>query len=170
MSFFTFYVTVFLKTVPFSVLIDFIEYSKGIIKDSICERYNILDARDRYDYKLLIESLNWARVIRNSCAHNERVYMVKQMGKIIERYHKNLLPNIYIKEKNKKLIDLIVYMKYYLCTSEYSRLLTDLKKLLNNLKKKIPDNSFDYVRAQLGIENLEHLVLLDKFDIKEIYY
>jgi len=67
---------IMVKVISFSNLIDFIDLNKPIIKDNLCEMYSIKTDR-RNDYKLLIGSLQWFRVIRNSCAHNERVFEIK---------------------------------------------------------------------------------------------
>ncbi|OON98260.1 MAG: hypothetical protein ATN36_01125 [Epulopiscium sp. Nele67-Bin005] len=161
---------VFLKILTFSNLIDFIEFSNSIVKDAICHRYQMIDNRERYDYKLLKGSLHWARVIRNISAHNERVYTVKQSGKIIETYHKTLLPDSYKKDNCKKLIDLIIYMKYYLSKQDYYNLINKFGELLTNLSDTIPSKSFDYVRAQTGLKNLAHLEILTTSGTKEIFY
>ena len=64
--------------------------------------------------------------MRNSCAHNERVYCIKQIpdkndknsGRILERYFKSLRPS-YLKDKDKKIMDLLVYFKYYLTDRDF---------------------------------------------------
>ena len=83
------------------------------------------------------------RKVRNSCAHNERVYCLTRKsdrrsssGRIIERYLRMLNPG-YIRDREQKLFDLFVYFKYYLPKNEYRQFISELKEMLNKLQSKI---------------------------------
>ena len=81
------------KVVNFSTFIDILNCSKKDVSHSICNLYDLYDDRGFSNVKLLIGSLHWMRKIRNSCAHNERVYCLsrtseqrRRSGRIIEKY------------------------------------------------------------------------------------
>ena len=83
------------------------------------------------------------RKIRNACAHNERIYCIARShsphghsGRILEQYFAALGTG-YSKKLDQRLVDLIVYFKYYLPRSEYKRFIYDLKGMLLELQAKI---------------------------------
>lgn len=108
------------------------------------------------------------------CAHNERVYCLTRRqdrrshsGRILENYFR-LLSNGYARNLDQKLFDLIIYFKYYLPKKEYRQFVLELKSMLEDLQVKIHPHAFEYVRAQMGIRNLEDLntlIALPKDDI-----
>ncbi len=151
---------VLIKVINFSTFITFIELSKSEVKNSICELYNMKDKRDCYNYKLLIGSLHWLRKIRNKCAHNERVYQTIAKGRIKNETYINNMPRAYIRENKKNILDLLIYLKYYLNEIEYNNLIKKIKVKLLELKPKIHINAFEKVRASLGIKDMDHLEIL----------
>ena len=164
------------KVVNFSTFIDLVRYSKTDVSHSLCYLYGILDENDQPNVKLLIGSLHWMRKIRNSCAHNERVYCLsrsqtnhrRNTGRIIEQYFRQLSPG-YARNLDQKLMDLFVYFKYYLPQTEYKRFILELKTMLINLQAKIHPHAFEYVRGQMGIKHLadlDTLISLPKNDIE----
>lgn len=151
------------KVVNFSTFIDIIKCSKTDISHSLCELYGLEDENGLPNVKLLIGSLHWMRRIRNSCAHNERVYCLTRRqerrgnsGRIVEKYFRLLSPG-YVRNLEQKLFDLFIYFKYYLPRSEYKQFISELKNMLSNLQSKIHPHAFEYVRAQMGIRNLDDL-------------
>ena len=158
---------IMIKVVNFSTFIDILNNSKTKVKHSICRLYDMTDASGHYNVKLLIGSLHWLRKVRNSCAHNERIYCIKQSqnrrassGRILEKYFKTLRP-AYSRESDKRIMDLLVYMKYYLPDNEYINMISELQRMLDTLKNSITPNAFDNIRGQMGIKNL-----LDLEDLK----
>ena len=165
------------KQIPTWIMIkvDIIQYSKTDVSHSLCHLYGLEDEQGRANVKLLIGSLHWMRKIRNACAHNERVYCLsrkntpnKNSGRILERYFSSLCPG-YSRKLDQRIIDLIVYFKYYLPANEYKTFMSELKNMLNNLESKIHPHAFEYIRAQIGILNLsdlDSLIRLPKDDIE----
>ena len=148
------------KVINFSTFIDLVEYSKTRVKDSLCVLYDIKDKRGHNNYKLLVGSLHWMRKVRNACAHNERLYSISRTnGRILDSYF-SLLPSSYSSTLQQKIIDLLVYLKYYLCTEDYIKLITELKQMLLELQSHIFYNAFENVRASMGIKDISHLDLL----------
>lgn len=154
---------IMIKVVNFSTFIDVLRNSKMDVTHAICRLYDMKDATGHYDVKLLIGSLHWLRKVRNSCAHNERIYCIKQSpdrngnsGRIQERYFRSLRP-AYSRESEKKIMDLLVYFKYYLPDKEYKELISKVQDMLNELKNSITPNAFDNIRGQMGIKNLNDL-------------
>lgn len=166
---------IMIKVINFSTFINIIQYSKKEVSHSLCQLYNLEDETGLPNVKLLIGSLHWMRRIRNSCAHNERVYCITgksekgaRTGRIIEKYFSLLSPG-YRRNKEQKIFDLIVYFKYYLPISEYKYFIQELKIMLVDLQSKIHPHAFEYVRGQIGIRNLsdlDTLLILPKDDIE----
>lgn len=154
---------IMIKAINFSTFISIIKYSKADVSHSLCYLYSMVDSEGRPDVKLLIGSLHWMRIIRNSCAHNERVYCLSretdqhgQGGRIKESYLKALRPS-YARDQAQKVIDLIIYLKYYLPASEFKVLIKDLKEAFRRLQASIHPSAFDYIRGQTGLKDLEDL-------------
>lgn len=164
------------KVVNFSTFIDLVRYSKTDVSHSLCHLYGMEDENNYPNVKLLIGGLHWMRKIRNSCAHNERVYCLTRRqerrsntGRIIEKYFQ-MLPSGYTRNLEQKLFDLIVYFKYFLPRNEYKQFITELKNMLLNLQSKIHPHAFTYVRSQMGIRDLDDLDTLLDFPKDEIEY
>lgn len=146
-----------LKIISFSNAIKFIDISPNEVKDNLCMLYEIQTNENKNNYKLLIGSLQWFRIIRNSCAHNERVYDITQGNAIKDEYF-NLMSKSYNSSKrDKKLIDAIVYLKYFLNHKQFKKFIEEFKKLIFDLEKKLKKDAFNKVRAQMGIKDLSHL-------------
>lgn len=164
------------KVVNFSTFIEVLENSKADVRHSVCKLYGMEDPNGKPNVKLLIGSLHWMRTIRNSCAHNERVYCIVRdnnngkagNGRILEGYFRSLR-NAYKNDLKQQLIDLFVYLKYYLPASEFQSVISEFKSMLFDLKANISPTAFDYIRAHMGIKDitdLDALVSLPKDDIE----
>ena len=85
---------IMIKVVNFSTFIDVLHNSKTNVTHAICKLYSMYDDNNLPNVKLLIGSLHWLRRVRNSCAHNERVYCIHQTqarnnsasGRILDPY------------------------------------------------------------------------------------
>mgnify|MGYP003006642912 FL=1 len=164
------------KVVNFSTFIDIIQVSKMDVSHSLCELYDLIDSNGYPNVKLLIGSLHWMRKIRNSCAHNERIYCLTRKsdsrgrsGRILEKYFRMLKPS-YSRNLDQKIFDLIVYFKYFLPRNEYKQFITELKNMLLDLSSKIHPHAFEYVRGQMRIKDLQDLDALVNFPKDDIEY
>lgn len=164
------------KLVNFSTFIDIVKYSKTDVSHALCNLYTMEDSKGYPNVKLLIGSLHWMRKIRNSCAHNERVYCITRQrdqrinsGRIIEKYLPMLGPH-YTKSLEQKIFDLVVYFKYYLPNTEYKQFINELKSMLIYLQSQIHPHAFDHIRAQMGIRDLNDLDALLSLPKNEIDY
>lgn len=157
------------KVVNFSTFINVLQNSKKPVCHSICKLYDITDDKGYPNVKLLIGSLNWMRIIRNSCAHNERVYCISQSGRIKERFFPQLNKS-YSSDPDKSIMDLIVYLKYYLPDSEFNSMTSELTSMLKALQNRIPANAFDNIRGKMGIKDLNDLNSLANIAKKKIDY
>lgn len=167
---------IMIKVVNFSTFINVVQYGKTDVSHSLCSLYELIDTNGHLNVKLLIGSLHWMRKIRNSCAHNERVYCLTRRqskhgnsGRIIENYFQ-MLGHRYTRRHDQNLFDLFVYFKYYLPKKEYKQFISELKTLLNSLSSKIHPHAFAYVRGQMGIRDLSDLDLLLSFPKNDIEY
>lgn len=164
------------KVVNFSTFIDIIRVSKIDVSHSLCKLYDLTDDSGLPNVKLLIGSLHWMRKVRNSCAHNERIYCLTRKqdsrghtGRILEKYFRMLKPG-YTRNLDQKIFDLIVYFKYFLPKSEYKQFICELRGMLLDLESKIHPHAFEYIRGQMGIKNLQDLEELLFFPKDEIEY
>lgn len=168
---------IMIKVVNFSTFINVLQNSKTSVTHSICELYGMFDKKGLPNVKLLIGSLHWLRTVRNSCAHNERIYCIHQSanprrtnsGRINENYI-FLLPRSYSKDTDKRIFDLLVYFKCYLPNKEYQEMMSTLQDMLNRLQCSISKNAFEYVRGQMGIKKLADLDSLKKLKKDPIEY
>lgn len=167
---------IMIKVVNFSTFIDILRCSKVDVSHSLCDLYGLIDETDHANVKLLIGSLHWMRKIRNSCAHNERVYCLTRIqerrghsGRIIEKYFR-MLSRGYTRDLEQRIFDLIVYFKYFLPKSEYKQFILELKSMLLDLQSKIHSHAFEYVRGQMGIKDLSDLDTLLYLPKDEIEY
>lgn len=161
---------ILIKLISFSFFIDFIDLSKNEVKDALCKLYSIYDENGNYGYSILRSGLQLMRLIRNKCAHNERLYTYAA-GKRIKQPFKDLtrLPDNYLFNEKQNITDLLVYLKYFLKHEDFETLINTVKNMLFLLQHKIPYSAFEYIRGQMGIKNIEHLDLLLK-DKKVIEY
>ena len=168
---------IMIKVVNFSTFINVLQNSKTDVTHSICNLYSMFDKKGHPNVKLLIGSLHWLRKVRNSCAHNERIYCIHQSkqpnrnnsGRIIENYI-SMLTRSYSRDTDKRIFDLLVYFKYYLPNTEYQEMISTLQGMLNQLQCSISKNAFDNVRGQMGIKNLADLDTLKKLVKNSIKY
>lgn len=167
---------IMIKVINFSTFINVLSCSKTDVSHALCKLYGLEDDNGLPNVKLLTGSLHWMRKIRNSCAHNERVYCLTRKsehrgrsGRILEKYFR-MLSSGYSRNLDQKIFDLIIYFKYFLPKNEYKQFINELKSMLNDLQTKIHPHAFEYVRGQMRIRNLEDLDKLLNFPKDEIEY
>ena len=68
----------------------------------------------------------------------------KNSGRILEGYFKSLRPT-YLKDKDKKIMVLLVYFKYYLTDKDFKDMMGELQKMLLKLQADVSTNAFDNV-------------------------
>lgn len=150
-----------MKIINFSTFIKLLDISKYQVQDALCELYGMKEQKGGYDYKLMIGSLHWIRKIRNACAHNERLYGMKEENRrVIDAQYFPMLVKSYKKERDRNLMDLIVYFRYYLTDEDYILFVEPIKQLLHDLEEKINTTAFHTIRGDMGIKNVDHLDLL----------
>lgn len=168
---------IMIKVVNFSTFIDVLHNSKTNVTHAICKLYSMYDDNNLPNVKLLIGSLHWLRRVRNSCAHNERVYCIHQTqarnnsasGRILDPYYTQL-PTSYSRCTEKNIFDILVYFKYFLPTKEFTPMIIELKNMLIELQNTLQTNAFDNVRGQMGIKNLNVLDVLIALPKSKIEY
>ena len=168
---------IMIKVVNFSTFIDVLHNSKTNVTHAICKLYSMYDDNNLPNVKLLIGSLHWLRRVRNSCAHNERVYCIHQTqarnnsasGRILDPYYAQL-PMSYSRCTEKNIFDILVYFKYFLPTEEFAPMMMELKNILIELQNTLQTNAFDNVRGQMGIKNLNVLDTLITLPKSKIEY
>jgi len=109
-----------------------------------------------FDETLMIGSLHWMRLIRNSCAHNERIYCISGQGRIVDRYIRKLGKR-YWKNTNRKIFDLLIYMKYYLMHDDYKKFINEIIEMMKDLENQVSAFAFQNIRGNMGIKKMEDL-------------
>lgn len=168
---------IMIKVVNFSTFINILHNSKTNVTHAICKLYSMYDDNNLPNVKLLIGSLHLLRRVRNSCAHNERVYCIHQTqarnnsasGRILDPYYTQL-PTSYSRCTEKNIFDILVYFKYFLPTEEFTPMIIELKNMLIELQNTLQTNAFDNVRGQMGIKNLNVLDALIALPKSKIEY
>lgn len=147
---------VFIKIIKFSTFIDFLKICKPSILNSICQLYSVTDSKGNSDPELLISILHWMRKVRNSCAHNERVFDIHRNNSRVNQPFIKFLnnPSSYTNNRSQRIFDLIIYLRYFLEDMEYSTLIGSIQEAFNKLKLQLNPNAFDKVRAETGIKDL----------------
>lgn len=162
---------IMVKGINFSTFINMLSVSKPCVRESICLLYDLTDNGQPYE-KLLFGALHWMRKVRNSCAHNERVFCLagdENTGRIKERYFYALGGRYLRGDRRKRIFDLFIYFKYFLPADEFQAFMTEFKSLLFAVSGTIHRNAYDNLRGQMGIKNtsdLDMLVSLPKGDIE----
>lgn len=98
--------------------------------------------------------MHWMRKIRNSCAHNEGIYGMIREGRVLQSF-KEFLP-----DRNQYIMDLLIYMRYFLPDGEYNIFIDKIIDLLDTLKSKLTNEAFNRVRVDMGIKNIDDLNIL----------
>lgn len=168
---------IMIKVVNFSTFINILHNSKTNVTHAICKLYSMYDDNNLPNVKLLIGSLHLLRRVRNSCAHNERVYCIHQTqarnnsasGRILDPYYTQL-PTSYSRCTEKNIFDILVYFKYFLPTEEFTPMIIELKNMLIELQNTLQTNAFDNVRGQMEIKNLNVLDALIALPKSKIEY
>ena len=164
------------KNINLSTFINIMKLAKDDVNYAICDLYGIANAAGKDRYKILLGSLHWLRIVRNNCAHNERVYCLRPQGgkaaslRIVEQYFSQMKKSYRATNTPKCIMDLLVYLKYYYSSEEFDQLNNQIKELLYNLKGVILPDAFEKVRADMGIKDLADLDTLAGLSKKPIDY
>lgn len=147
---------IFIKTIQFSNFINFIDICKPEIPKSICKLYSIYDKNGIADTKLLISILHLLRKSRNACAHNERIYCLSFKNNRISQPFLKFAPKHanYLKHRTQRIVDLILFLRYFMCDKEYKTMIIDIENIFIKLQSKINRNVFNKIRASTGIRDL----------------
>jgi len=143
------------KAINLGTFINFLKYSPASLKKSFCTLYG-LHEDGYFDETLMIGSLHWMRLIRNSCAHNERIYCISGQGRIVDRYIRKLGKR-YWKNINRKIFDLLIYMKYYLMHDDYKKFINEIIEMMKDLENQVSAFAFQNIRGNMGIKKMEDL-------------
>lgn len=85
--------------------------------------------------------------------------MIKTVVEFLKDIFRSLRPT-YLKDKDKKIIDLLVYFKYYLTDKDFKDMMGEFQKTLLKLQSEVSTNAFDNVRGKMGIKTLADLETL----------
>ena len=148
----------FMSGLTFNTFIQCLDFAKPLVIDTLCGVYGLRDEKNHYNYDFLKAVLNLFRKVRNICAHNEKAYCFKINGTRLDDKLFSIIDNSnYLIQKDQRLMDIFVHLKYFLDNSEYKRFIYNLKDLLLDLKKQISELAFANVLKEMGIYRIEDL-------------
>ncbi len=129
------------------------ESEKNEIANKFYTKYN-KEYKTKSVYKLQTGNfrlgLKIIYLVRNMCAHDERLYNVKLKTKKI-----NDLRNLFNLDGNtghNKLIDVILFLKFLLNKNDFKNFYLELTKLLAKYRDKFDANIYDLILDSMGIE------------------
>ena len=154
---------IFTKTIKLNTFINFLRAGKTELLDDLCTLYGIIDEAGRPWHKLLINMLYSIKLFRNLCAHNERIYSnCKSRSRIKKETYMSMMPKSYQRDRDQHILDLLLYLKYFMNHEDFCNLIDAIMNLLNNLRSKVLPLVFDSIRSKMGIKHVDDLRLLKK--------
>lgn len=129
------------------------ESVKNEIANKFYTKYN-KEYKTKSIYKLQIGNftlgLKIIYLVRNMCAHDQRLYNVKLKTKKIEdlRSFFNLDENT----EHNKLVVVILFLKFLLNKNDFNSFYLELTRLLEKYKGKFDENIFDLILDSMGIK------------------
>lgn len=151
---------VYFKVIRFSTFITTLTLCKDNVCSSLCNLYSMVKENGQPNFKLLINSLQFLRSVRNACAHNERLYDIhRKNGRIIEPILLSLRP-VYRRNRTQRLLDCLIYLKYYLDPNDFDSLVDQFYVLITDLSHNISLPAFDKVRSQIGFKKIDDIKCL----------
>ncbi len=158
------------KVIRFTTLITLIQYSKKELREYLSDLYSIGYNSRENDFRILVGALHWMRKTRNACAHNERIIFLEDNNKIVLTPYHRMLTNAYKdRTRNKQVVDLIIFLKYFNTKREFNKLINFFKNELKQIHEVVPNHVFEKIRASLGIRQVKHLDILKRSE-KKINY
>lgn len=152
---------VMIKVIRLTTFTTFLLYSKKEVKETLCRLYGIEYISQDNNFRVLFGAINWMRKVRNATAHNERIIFLMDSNRIvITDYHKKLTTIYRNRLRNKQIIDLLIFLKYFNKNQHYSELINFILEGLSSIQKSMHSHVFENVRSSLGIRSLEHLHFL----------
>ena len=132
---------------------------KDIICRRISENYNKNyepAKKFKMENSILVSGIKIMNILRNVCAHDERLYNIKFKNTTaikLEKYFKFEYLN------NYELIAAVVYLKFLLNKEYFDNLYNELFGLFKKYKDKFPDTIFEKIIKEMGInmKDLEKL-------------
>ncbi len=161
-----------IQAISFSTLQLFIRDCKKEVKNEIVKIYQFKDSNKIYSFELFDKSLNLLREVRNKCAHNERTYCFnKDNSRIVNEevieYLKKINELTYPNEC--RIVNLFIYMRYYLTDSEYAIFANRISNKLYDLRKSISRECFKKVLNIMGVRHIDFFKYIIKIEILKIF-
>ena len=67
------------------------------------------------------------------------------------------IPKSYTNHRSQRLIDIVIYLRYFLNDTDYQKFIYSIKEAFDSRKAQLNQNAFQKVRAETGIKNLDIL-------------
>lgn len=82
----------------------------------------------------------------------------------------NLMQKAYQRDRDQHILDLLLYLKYFMNHEEYCVLIDGIINLLNKVKSDLPPLVFDCIRSKMGIKRIDDLGFLKSNPNAKIYH
>ena len=159
-----------IQGISYSTYLIFIKDVKKEVQNELTKIYQLQNTYGIYIFDYFYKIIDLFRELRNKCAHNEKIFDFEFNDEYIDEIvSMELLRKGFKLPENIKLINIIIYLKYFLDDIDYkifiNRLLKELKRLYDKINKK----SFYTVLSDLGINSSEMLKIIKNVKIKKSY-
>jgi abortive infection bacteriophage resistance protein len=155
-----------MKGMMFSDFIDLIKLARPSTNERFCKIYGItkMDGSElKIDFRRLISMLQFIRVYRNACAHNERTFYLLKSDHSSKRSKGGFNDFIFNPKRYTKdicdvqLIDLLVSLKYFVDKDEYSLFIHQIIDFFEDLETCIPKSPYEKILSLSGIKLISDL-------------
>ena len=159
-----------IQGISYSTYLIFIKDVKKEVQNELTKIYQLQNTYGIYIFDYFYKIIDLFRELRNKCAHNEKIFDFEfNDERIDEIVSIELLRKGFKLPENIKLINIIIYLKYFLDDEDYKIFINRLLKELKRLYDKINKNSFYTVLSNLGINSSEMLKIIKNVKIKKSY-
>ena len=159
-----------IQGISYSTYLIFIKDVKKEVQNELTKIYQLQNTYGIYIFDYFYKIIDLFRELRNKCAHNEKIFDFEFNDEHIDEIvSMELLRKGFKFPENIKLINIIIYLKYFLDDIDYKIFINRLLKELKRLYDKINKNSFYTVLSDLGINSSEMLKIIKNVKIKKSY-
>lgn len=146
-----------IQGIAFSTLQIFIRDTRKEVKKELVRIYQFKDQYEVFSFDLFDRSFDLLRDVRNKCAHNERTYCFVNQDQIFEEkiYSELKCKGMLTHPNECRVINAIIYIRYYLTTEEYEKFINRIKNGLGDLRKKISKKAYERVLEIMGFASMD---------------
>ena len=159
-----------IQAISYSTFLIFIRFVKQSVRDGLVKIYQIKDENELYSFEMFYNAIDLFRDLRNKCAHNEKIYNYKNDSEIIKDKIMSELNKINsLIPDGCRLINCVIYLKYFLLDEEFEQFINRLKNCFTNLRSVISESIYNDILRQFGINNILCLDKITEYKVKKSF-